>query len=105
MSTTDRQTTEREDAADRLLDDYRRACERVVVQGDSNLSRTTKERAILRNLLRQQLLRRPETPAHGDIGRPVPPHRSSQQYLGPPASAQIDDDELPPVAAALESQR
>lgn len=42
---------------DTMLADFQRACETVVVRGDSNLSETMKERAIIRNLLRSKLLR------------------------------------------------
>lgn len=42
---------------DELLAGYQRACELVVTEGDSNLSRTTKERAIYRNELRAYLLK------------------------------------------------
>jgi hypothetical protein len=41
---------------DTLIYDFQRACETVVVRGDSHLSVTTKERAILRNALRARLL-------------------------------------------------
>jgi hypothetical protein len=41
---------------DFLLAAFQRACEAVVVRGDSALSETTKERAILRNELRAMLL-------------------------------------------------
>lgn len=43
-------------AIDDLLENFQRACERVVSEGDSRLSATTKERAILRNELRARLL-------------------------------------------------
>lgn len=41
---------------DALLRDFQRACEMVVVRGDSHTSETSKERAILRNELRSLLL-------------------------------------------------
>jgi hypothetical protein len=41
---------------DDLLSDFQRACETVVVRGDSHVSETTKHRALLRNDLRAKLL-------------------------------------------------
>lgn len=41
---------------DNLLKQYERACAAVVEQGDSNLSATTKERAIYRNEIRARLI-------------------------------------------------
>jgi hypothetical protein len=43
---------------DDLLSDFQRACETVVVRGDSHVSETTKHRALLRNDLRAKLLER-----------------------------------------------
>lgn len=42
--------------ADSLLAAFQRACEMVVVDGDSHISETTKERAVHRNELRQRLI-------------------------------------------------
>ncbi len=39
---------------DEMMRVYTRACELVILEGDSKLSRTLKERAILRNALRQK---------------------------------------------------
>lgn len=46
---------------DELLRQFQRACEDVVVRGDSNISETTKLRAILRNDLRARLLAAPSS--------------------------------------------
>lgn len=56
------------DRADALLAAFQRACETVVVGGDSNLSQTTKERALLRNALRARLLAKRTQPGTGPAG-------------------------------------
>jgi hypothetical protein len=40
---------------DEMLTAFQRACEMVVVRGDSHISETTKERAILRNEIRRRV--------------------------------------------------